>query len=99
MDNIDSILPTLIQLPVVAAFIWYSLRVNKDSRDSMSDQTDRWVEILQGEQDSRKENNEATIEAMKELTDSMTDLAKSLSKQQTAAAERHHELMNACQDK
>jgi len=58
----------LIQIPIVAAFIWYSLEMNKRNNEALKESQQRFLAALDRREESFEKRNQGVINAMSELT-------------------------------
>lgn len=76
--NIDAMLSTLIQIPFLAAFIWFSLKLQNEFRADSKDREKHWMEFLGHEREQRREAMDNGMEQVKMLTESMRSITEAL---------------------
>lgn len=98
--TLESMLTALIQIPFIAAFIWFAVRMSHDYRDDAKLRDQHWMEFLKLEREQRKiamnqgmEEVKAMTEGMKELTHAIADLAKHMIQHDGGAVSRHEDLI------
>lgn len=55
MTGFEIIIPALIQIPFIAAFIWFAIRMSTDYREDAKERDRHWMEFLTLERAQRKE--------------------------------------------
>jgi Na+/phosphate symporter len=95
----ETLLPALVQVPFIAAFIWFAVRMSTDYREDACKRATHWMEFLALERSQRKEAmdqgmNEVNrlTESMYKLTESMGELAKAVFEHDTKAMERYNNI-------
>ena len=66
MDT-TQLLPLLIQVPLVGAFMWFVLELNKRQDNSQTKRDGEWREFLKEERTRRSENTIRMVDEMKEI--------------------------------
>lgn len=99
MTGFDIILPALMQIPFIAAFIWFAVRLSSDYRKDAKERDQHWMEFLSIERSQRKEAMDQGMDEVKQmtqgmlkLTESMSDLARAIAEHNVSATERYNHI-------
>lgn len=65
--NLETMGPLLIQIPLVAAFMWFTLKLNEANSRAQTKRDQEWREFLQEERKLRNEGMARLAEEIKSL--------------------------------
>ncbi len=98
-SSMDNLITALIQIPFIAAFIWFAVRMSNDYRRDAKERDAHWMEFLKIEREQRKHAMEQGMnevqmmtEGMNKLANAVGDLAKGVAEHDTKAVERYEKL-------
>jgi hypothetical protein len=79
MVDMQTIWSGLVQLPFLAAFIWFSLRLMEGVRRDMKTRDDQWLTFLDSERLQRKDSMASGLAEVQKVAASTAELAHSVS--------------------
>ncbi|NIQ16861.1 MAG: hypothetical protein GTO02_21505 [Candidatus Dadabacteria bacterium] len=88
----DNLITALIQIPFIAAFIWFAVRMSNDYRRDAKERDAHWMEFLKIEREQRKHAMEQGMNEVQMMTEGMNKLAKGVAEHDTKAVERYEKL-------
>lgn len=98
----SGLVSALIQLPFLAAFIWFAVKLTSDFRKDANDRDKVWIDFLAIERAQRKHAMDTGMAEVKELAAGMTKLANAvvelshaMAQHTTEARERYDNLRQA----
>lgn len=98
-ESWQMVLPAIIQIPFIAAFIWFAVKMSADYRDDAKNRDSHWMEFLTLERAQRKEamlqgmqEIKEVTEGMMRMTESMANLTRAVAEHNIGAIERHNTL-------
>lgn len=71
----------LIQLPVVAVFMLYTLKITKDYREDSKARDAAWMAFLDAERVQRRDSMKSGLDAMTAVTKTLGELSQAIVKQ------------------